>query len=294
MTGNHENRITMWRVVLATLASYASTWNALAPMAAAVASLQSKYDEVTAQRNIQAQGTKGITIQKKKLREKAMTLMLPVLSAIRTYGKQNDVYALTTYNAVTPSYLDSLRDTTIVMELERILSSANQYSTQLATYGITSTQLTDCQDAITALSDVVALPRLLLTQKVAATKAIDNIVEAGQALLKDMDDMVTILSAPQFESEYKKARKIIHLGHRYTSAIVTIMPMLDEDADIVITNDNGTYTGKKNTDGAYEFPSMRPGKYQCHIMGTQVEYTPINVTIERSKQNILQLDFKTA
>jgi hypothetical protein len=296
MTAQNENRLTMWGVVLSMLPSFNSIWGSLAPFSALVTTIQSLYAEVATQRNIQAQGTKGITIQKKKLRTKATTLAIPILGAIRTYGKANDIYALFTFNSVTVSYIESLRDTIAVMELQRVLDAANANSVGLATYGITATMLTDLQTAIVDYSTSVALPRVLLSQKVAATRKIDDLIMQGQAALKDLDDIALIFSNTHsdFVAELRKARKIINLGHRYTSATYDIITNMQDDAEVVLTSDNATYTAQKDENGKYHFPSIRPGRYQIDIINTTIEYAPQTIRVKSGVSNTAQLTFNGA
>lgn len=298
MTSNQENKLTMWKAALMLLSNYDTVWTGFAPFADTVSALQTKYDEVSVQRNLQATAIKGTTKLKSQLRNEAIDIVLPLCGALQVYAKSIDDLDLAENARNTYSSISSLRDTILVMELNRMHSLLSANLAGLAPYNVTATQLTALQVATTKYSDVVASPRVRLTQKVSATNAIVTLLEEGTALFKDLDALALQykFSNSVFYSEYTKSRKIINLGHRYTS--LSLIGSMDEDADklkgvdVVLSNANTTYISRLGTDGIVYFDSVRPGTYSLEINSDTMAFDVVTVKVKSGVSNTINVTLK--
>lgn len=299
MNANQENKLTMYKAVLAMLSTFQPVYATNAPLTAKITALTALYDDAEQHRNNQMQLTSGVTTTKKKAKQKTVALMMPIVGALRVYAQDtNDLEILGAFtNSVT--YYTQLRDTACAMEAKRLSSTANAFATQLLPYGVSSAMLSDLASAISDYEAVLSAPRVRILKRAASTIALQNTIDECDMLLKQIDDSILLYanSNPDLHTQHKQARKIINLGHRYTSAKLVFMQSLEDDAELVapirviLSNNNGVYVVDTNTTEA-TIETMRAGTYNVDIESTSYTMETLSVSIKSGIVNTVELSIK--
>lgn len=269
MNKNQENKLTMFKTVIAVLNNNSALFSAFAPFQAQVTDFDSVYNQILTEIAAQSEPTTGYTTQKGALREQAVKLGLLIALKIKAYAKLTNNSVLYSRYDITASGFNGKRDTELVSMLNEIHSTATANIANLAAYNLTPAQLATFSSAITDYHNEVTSPRLVINDKVYAGENIERLLTEGTDILKTLDGLILEYetSDPAFYFAYTKSRKIINFGHRNTR--IQLFVELEDGVDatgtpVIIQKGDTTYM-EKVTGGEALFESVKVGNYTLTI-----------------------------
>ena len=285
MNSNQENKLTMMKAVKSVLDIYQAAWTASIPFSALVADFKAKYNDVESRAVTQAQSTKGATQTKEAIRMLVVSTALEIALTIKAYATAVNNLILKDDFTLTKSALDQLRDTELIIEAQRVSSIATAMALDLAPYDITPLMLSDFLATIADFEAILATPRLKVSQKFIAREDIIVILSQATSTLEDIDGLMLRYqyASPMFYREYRKARKIINLGHRRTRFGLFIE--LEDGVDyarfsVLLQKGLTSYLAETDADGIASFDSVKAGKYQMTVTKDGYESYSGQVTIK--------------
>lgn len=269
MNKNQENKLTMFKTVIAVLANNSTLFTAFAPFQAQVTAFDGVYNQILTEMAAQSEPTSGYTTQKSTLREQAVKLGLLIALKLKAYAKLTNNSILYSRYDVTPSDFNAKRDTELVSMLNEIYNTANANIAALATYNLSPAQLATFSTAISNYHNEATSPRVAINDKVYAGENIEQLLSEGTDILKTLDALVLEYETtdPAFYAAYTKSRKIISFGHRNTR--IQLFVELEDGVDatgtpVIIQKGDTTYM-EKVTGGEALFESVKVGNYTLTI-----------------------------
>ncbi|MBX7241876.1 MAG: carboxypeptidase-like regulatory domain-containing protein [Bacteroidia bacterium] len=195
---------------------------------------------------------------------------LEIALTIKVYATDSNNLILKDDFTLTQSDLDQLRDTELIIEAQRIHAAAAAMAVDLAPYGITPVMVSAFLTAITGFVSILATPRIKVSQKFIARESIDVLLFQATNILDSIDALMLRYkySNTVFYKEYRKARKIINLGHRNTR--LGLFVELEDGVDyagfsVLLQKGISSYMGETDSDGKALFESLKAGKYAVTI-----------------------------
>ena len=218
MTDRQENKFTMYEAVTALLdANTAKT----SSMTAFATTLTSFKDIITliSDKNIQKNtATAGKTALKNQQQQELIESALPIAGALYALGSATNDPRIQALGNIRKSTLQNLRDTELTDVITNIRTLANGYAPELVPYGVTGVAVTALDTKLSAYSSALGGKEAGFSTKLAAGVVLSNLFDDADAILKDQLDRMMEMFAPtdqQFYLEYKSAREIKNLGHRF-------------------------------------------------------------------------------
>lgn len=218
MNDKQENKLSMFIATEDELTNNNSLWAGVPKMVAAVTNFSGKIVSIQSLREVQEENLKGITQDKEARRETMVDLALKVSGGVMAYADDNNNNALKKSVSYSRSALLKGRDTTSKLRCTKILNKANPIISSLNDYGITPSDLTALQGAISTYSALIGTPRTArATEKAAGEQMEIEIKEATKILKEKIDKMMRqyIISAPEFHKAYSSCREIMNIGVRH-------------------------------------------------------------------------------
>lgn len=218
MNDKQENKFTMYQAVTSLLdANTAKT----SSMSAFAATLDSFKDILTAisEKNIQKNtATAGKTTLKNQQQADLIASTVPIAGALYALGTATNDPRIQALGDIKKGDLLKLRDTELNDVITNIKNLADGYATALVPYGVTPVAITALDTKLSAYSTALGGKEASFSTKVAAGVVLSDLFDDADAILKDQLDRMMEMFAPtdqQFYQEYKSAREIKDLGHRF-------------------------------------------------------------------------------
>lgn len=235
MKSSFENRLSMYKVVIAVMDNQQALWTGFVPLSDLVTELKNRYGLIVASSILHDQSTGGITEDKGELREILVDHALDVALKLKVFGKITNLPQLSSEFDVSRSELLRLRDTDLVTASINIHGTAVAYLANLGAYNVTTLQLSGLQLDIDRFEAAIPLPLLKINEKMNAGEELEGHFERCAEVLDLMDGLMIHYKQVQlsFYQAYKSARKIVDSGHRNTK--LGLFVELEDGVDAVGT-----------------------------------------------------------
>jgi hypothetical protein len=218
MNDKQENKLTMYEAVTALLdANTAKT----SSMSAFATTLDSFKDILTALRKkniLKNTATAGKTTLKNQHQAELIASAVPIAGALFALGTATNDPRIQELGDIKKGDLLKLRDTELSDVVTSIKNLADGYAAGLVPYGVTPVAITALETKLTSYSTSVGGKESSFSTKVAAGKVLSDLFDDADGILKNQLDRMMEMFAPtdqQFYQEYKSAREIKDLGHRF-------------------------------------------------------------------------------
>ena len=218
MNDKQENKFTMYEAVTSLLdANTAKT----SSMSAFATTLDSFKDILVAisEKNIQKNtATAGKTTLKNQQQADLIASTVPIAGALFALGTATNDPRIQALGDMKKGDLLKLRDTELNDVITNIKNLADSYAAALVPYGVTPVAIAALETKLTAYDAALGSKEASFSTKVAAGTVLSDLFDDADAILKDQLDRMMEMFAPtdqQFYLEYKSAREIKDLGHRF-------------------------------------------------------------------------------
>lgn len=266
MNAKKEAKLSMYNAVL-THAEANTTITATVPaFATQVTTLRSIYNEIVDAAQNEAKAITGVAMDKTQVRKAATDLALQVSAAVFSYAAATSNNTLKEQVNFTASDFRNMRDEMVVPNCNNIHNLANTHLASLATYGITTTVLSDLADATEAYADIIATPRNAVAQRSSYSDTINTLMKDADALLKLQMDKVALQFKTdnlEFYNAYKQNRIILDAATSSTqvTGVITDSETNQPIANVKVQVVDQPYTAISNAIGEYTVKIPVPGTY---------------------------------
>ena len=255
----------------------------------------------------QKTGISGLAAGKKQLRTALNTAASDAARKLTSFAKLTNNPVLLGEVDYSLSDFRNYSDNAAREQAQVICNKANDYLSELASYGITEETQLILQNAINNFSEMMVAPRLGITNKKQATKQLKVLFKQAADALEKIDSAVELvrLTDPNFYAGYKSARKIVNQGTRKLAVkgLVTDAESGEPVQGVTITfmNDGETLpnataanavpvlTKTSAAKGRFYIKTLPAGVYRVNFkkMGYTDQFATVNVNHgELSKVNV--------
>jgi hypothetical protein len=206
------NRLARNRTVQAFLLSHKTIWQMVVALLAAVDEFGAHLDAIDAYDRELTSGTKGVTRDKRSVRQQMSDAALTVAGAVRAYASKTGNATLFDKMDYTPSSLKKVRDAEIGNVCTAIHDEAQAHLAALADYGVTAPTLAALNDLIDVFGGKVTQPRAKRSSNRAAGEMLPvEFASADRVLAEEIDGMMKLfaVSQPEFYAGYLATREVI-------------------------------------------------------------------------------------
>ncbi|MFN8281767.1 MAG: carboxypeptidase-like regulatory domain-containing protein [Chitinophagales bacterium] len=250
-------------------------------------------DEVIQLAQEQTMNRKGITLNKKAVRE---TLVLAVEEAsgiIMSYAsgiRDHQLYGSVKYSL---TKLREMRDMTFKIHAQTVIDLLIMHQSALVNYNVDADYIVAVSDIYSKYDDILVLPAIARNVRKTATSDLEEKVkEVSDFLKNDLDRLMVVLKNPHpaFYSIYKNARRIINSSIRHKQkANATIKGIIKNEENseaiahafiqvintkiVVITNENGEFAINNLSTGTYSI-KINTANYESKIIDNIIIKSP--------------------
>ena len=218
MQDNLENKLTMYKAVAALLDANTTKTAAMAAFTTAHNSLKDYIDAISEKNILKGSAAAGKTDFKNQQQAELIAAAIPIAGALFALGSAlKDPRIQATGDLKKGDFL-KLRDTELTDVVTNIKNNADAHAADLAAYGVIPADIAALDTKINSYSNSIGSKESSQSVKVGAGKVLPQIFNEADALLKDQLDRMMekfASSDQQFYQEYKSARVIKDLGHRF-------------------------------------------------------------------------------
>ncbi|MBI5382970.1 MAG: hypothetical protein HZA31_13815 [Opitutae bacterium] len=212
MLSSQDNKLSMYRAVLALFNNNPTMVSALPALGVKVASFQRVVGKISPLATSQAQPTCGAVIDKNKALTEMADAALLIAGAALSYATENKLGELAAKVRVKPSDFSYGRQQDRVTLAQQIHDAANSVASLLVDYNIKSEDIDALQTKIGLAVSALSGPRGVATVKRAATAQLSAVFKEADAFLTDELDPLLVpfkKSQPEFYAQYQAARVIV-------------------------------------------------------------------------------------
>lgn len=218
MNDRQENKFTMYEAVTDLLDANTAKTSSITAFAAALTNLKDLMTSIS-EKNIQKGSvTAGKTTLKNQLQLDLIEEVVPIAAALFAYGSSvNDPHIKEIAN-VKKGALMNLRDTELMDKVTLIKDTADANIASLAAYGVDAANITAIDTKLASYNTALGGKESSFATKSAAGQVLSGLFDQADGILKDqLDNMMEMFKQTdeQFYLEYKSAREIKDLGHRF-------------------------------------------------------------------------------
>lgn len=161
---------------------------------------------------------KGASETKSLKRQELESITIELASGLSVFGHKTSNEVIKAISNVSPSHLDRLRDLDIANKAEAILNTLKQYENDLASYGITESDISALETCIDEYkSSNIEKSGSYMESKV-ITKSLRELFQNCMDILdNEIDGMVNLLQTKEknFYDSYYAVRSVKNLGLRH-------------------------------------------------------------------------------
>lgn len=287
MTQDQENKLSMYNTTLSTLDKNSSQVTLIPALVAAKSNFATAVQSIRKTNLIQIKTTVGKTLDKKALKIELVDEAYTLAAAVQAYAStinDNDLYQLVHFSR---SALLATEDEELPQRCNLILQQATDAQTQLVDFGVTPTTLTELEALITLWDTKSQQPRMAISERVAATQEIPELIQQADKVLKEQVDKLMEqfrASDPTFYDTYKSARKIVNAGHG-TSMVNLTGQLVNANTQEPITNATvkDLNTDKQvptDTNGLFELTKTPTGDTQLFCQAPSYLDQTVNIQVK--------------
>lgn len=218
MNDKQENKFTMYQAVTSLLDANTVKTSSMSAFATALSNFKDILLAIS-EKNIQkGSATAGKTTLKNQQQSQLIASAVPVAGALFALGAATNDPRLKELGDLKKGDFLKLRDTELTDVVINIKNLADSYTAQLAAYGVTPAAITALDTQLSSYSASIGGRESSFSTKVAAGKVLSTLFDDADTILKDQLDRMMEMFAPsdqQFYQEYKSAREVKDLGHRF-------------------------------------------------------------------------------
>jgi hypothetical protein len=218
MNDNQENKFTMYQAVTSLLDANTAKTSSMSAFATALGNFKDILTAIS-EKNIQKDtATAGKTTLKNQYQTDLIASAVPIAGALYALGSATNDPRIQALGDLKKGDFLKLRDTELTDVVTNIKNLADGYAAQLAAYGVTPISITALDTKLNSYSASIGGKESSFSTKVAAGRVLSDLFDDADSILKDQLDRMMEMFAPsdqQFYQEYKSAREIKDLGHRF-------------------------------------------------------------------------------
>ena len=227
MTIRQINKLNMCLAVLMVLTRFRTIWETVVAFSNDVTALRSNVDTLHAERQKQERTKTGVAKDKKQKKHRVSSLALRIGGILQSYATAIGDFVL--YEKVNYSMTDLMnaRDTVTADRCRIILTEARAVENLLGDYNLTPAMVTELSGAIDEYVDVLAAPRIAISEGSVSTRNIAGLFRSSDNILKNKLDKMMLsyeTTNPDFFQEYQNARIIVDLGKGHTEGEEEVKP----------------------------------------------------------------------
>ncbi len=289
MTSKQQSKLKMYLTVRIFLLSNPAITAKIPNFSEFMAALDAAILQIQTNSEQHQYSSKGVTVNKKQLRESLITLTADASSKMQAYASYVNDTVLLAETKFTKSYLKEASDLLLKDISKGLYERIDENITKLTTYGLTVDSQTTYQTAIDGYDEAIPQPRQSQLEKKENTLLVDQGYVMGDKTIDNIDLGVEILrlSEPVFYAGYKNARKIVEQGSgtlqvsgKITDA-GTGLSIIDATLLFRLNGQPKVALEKRTAaKGGFMIKSLTEGTYQVSISktGYQTKTVVINVT----------------
>lgn len=239
---------------------------------------------------------KGIVDSKDLFKSNLIFRATDVSRRVQGYAVNSNDLVLLKEVKYSSASMERLADNILVIVSRIIYDRAKAHLSELATYGVDGTVLTDLDKAITDYDATLPRPRTGIVTKKVATVNLKQLFSATDLLLKNQIDVLVGIvkdSYPDFYANYVGSRKIVNPASHPLAVRCRVLDSLGAPVAgvLALVVENGK-TYKTKTKGGFYIKSLAAGTYMFQFskegyLGKEVpvsvatgERTDVTVTLE--------------
>lgn len=303
MNYQNENRFSMQRAVVSFDETVSPSIKALMPRySVLMEDLANKNALIGTLSGSNNSSLKGYQENKSNKKEVLITTVMTITFATRAYAitEENNVLLAKT-KAITKSKLQKMRDSKTADTAEEIISIATGIQTDLNSYGITTTLLSEANNLLINFRAELAIPRNKIAARKLVTQQIKKLFKEASQILYHLDALVNTIgeSEPDFKDEYFINRKIINY-HGSKLSVRGFVKTADgvPIQNVTITLLNGKRETKTTSRGYFEFKNLPTGidtllfekvqfnEYRTTIGVIKGERVQLEITLDNAQSNV--------
>ena len=218
MNDRLENKRTMYKAVTDLLDANTTKTAAIPALATALNSFKDLVDSISEKNQLKDTAASGKTALKTQLANDLIAVTVPVASALFALGSSNNDPRLKELGDVRKSDLQNLRDTELTDKVTIIKNLADANAAALAAYGVLPAEIAAIYTKSIAYDNSLGDKESSFSTKSSAGSVMSGIFKQADTILTDqLDRMMEKFNSSdqQFYLEYKSAREIKDLGHRF-------------------------------------------------------------------------------
>lgn len=213
------NKLTMYQSILKLLNANKDAWESVVVLVEIVGNFETLLGEIEHCRQVIDDNKKGMTVQKAVWQQQLIELIYQVASALYVMATRAGDPVLAEKVNYTETDLLKTRDHQLVTLCTGIAELATRHLSNLASFGITDSELEELQLVIQQFSESLPIMRVSVSERKATNEKLKELFVQTDALLKNQLDRLMIRykqTQPGFYSSYKTSRHVINYGVRHT------------------------------------------------------------------------------
>ena len=207
-----NQKLGMYRVVHQLLSNTPASIIALMPqMAESITTLGNNIASITTTAEEQIKDTKGATQDKNILRQEATKKAISIVAKVRSYATNTENLVLLQEVKYTKAGLDKRSTQSIIIALNIIYTKTFENLSELASYGVNATTLSQFSTAINNYANANQNPRKgIIKRKIATTNLKDLFTATDNLFTKKLNIYIGIIqdTEPEFYKNYQNSRKV--------------------------------------------------------------------------------------
>lgn len=225
MTDQQENRMNMFLATQLVMQENSAKWNTIPALVQAAADLDASILALKGAMGTQVRDLRGYTKDKRNAEEKMIQLTLQMGGAVMAWAEVTGNQGMAEEMNLMQSTLHSYRDAVVAERCQVVHDVALANMASLADYGLTVADTTALLAAITKYTELLSLPRMLVTVRKSTTSEIGFLVRDTMRLLSRRLDRLMRryeFSDAPFHRTYTNARIIIDQGSQGSAAVPAV------------------------------------------------------------------------
>lgn len=277
MNSMQENKLSMAYTVLETCRKNRGKWENLPAFVQAYAGLEGVIQGIENALEVQITNTKGITINKHRVREGMVYTGLKVAGAVHAFAETINDDELKEEMRFGKSALLKSRDSYVIQKCQLIADRASANVASLGDFGVTVSIIQAFQAKIDEFSQKSPRPRMAVTDRNKATQEMGTLfTRLNKVLGGVMDKLMESYREedPGFYAVYHGSREVVDYGIKYTNLFgvvveaatkspigkaIVVIAMIREDGSVV------THTANTSRDGSFGFEKIEAGEYEVTV-----------------------------
>ena len=210
----------MYQATQLVLSNYSEFYASVASLVQAYQNLSSAIEQIVENREVQELATSGLTMEKETLKEKLVTQILKVSSALVAYATSIKDQNLKTKAHYNPSRLVVASDGVVADIGQVIAGLAVDSIDELAVYFVDQSELDLLNQLIVEFRAAIPQNRVATSSRKSSTKKLNELFKSTDLLLKEELDLFMMpfrFTKAEFYDQYRNARIIVdYTGRRKT------------------------------------------------------------------------------